>query len=229
MDLTISPPSTTHSTMHQIHAAILSISSNHIQNNNWKKKISKIKSDLMEEQSISKYLYCTRMMDGLLLKRKLSDHVIIKQLMRLMFKWLNHRLSLIIWHLCAWKLLVINSWFTQCTCHTFPHIKIQIHAKINRDMNMMLTLLCINCFVYNVNKVHNGRSRFINITGLWLHPLHEYELFILTCIILHNQIRNFISIIGAHAWTHKNPSTIYISIMPKHIAKTHSWEKAQNL
>lgn len=79
--------------------------------------------------------------------------------------------------------LKINSWFTQCTCHTFSHIKILIHAKINRDMNMMLTLICINCFVYNVNKVHNGRSRYINITGLWLHPLHEYELFILTCII----------------------------------------------
>lgn len=110
------------------------------------------------------------------------------------------------------------------SCYTFSHIKILIHAKINRDMNMMLTLICINCFVYNVNKVHNGRSRYINITGLWLHPLHEYELFIFTCIILHNQIRNFISIIGAHAWAHKNPSTIYISN-----AKTHSWEKAQNL
>lgn len=168
--------------------------------------------------------YWIRMTNGFFLKRKLNDHVIIEQLMRLMLKWLNHRLSLINLHLGAWKLLVINSWFTQCTCHTFSHIKILIHAKINRDMNMMLTLICINCFVYNVNKVHNGRSRYINITGLWLHPLHEYELFILTCIILHNQIRNFISIIGAHAWAHKNPSTIYISN-----AKTHSWEKAQNL
>lgn len=127
--------------------------------------------------------YWIRMTNGFFLKRKLNDHVIIEQLMRLMLKWLNHRLSLINLHLGAWKLLVINSWFTQCTCHTFSHIKILIHAKINRDMNMMLTLLCINCFVYNVKKVHNGRSRYINITGLWLHPLYEYELFILTCII----------------------------------------------
>lgn len=118
--------------------------------------------------------------------------------------------------------MVINNWFTQCTCHTFSHIKILIHEKINRDMNMMLTLLCINCFVYNVNKIHNGRPRYIKIT--WLHSLYDlYEFFILTSIILHNQIRNFISIIGAHAWTHKNPSTVYISN-----AKTHSWEKAQN-
>lgn len=127
--------------------------------------------------------YWIRMTNVFFLKRKLNYHVIIEQLMRLMLKWLNHRLSLINLHLGAWKLLVINSWFTQCTCHTFSHIKILIHAKINRDMNMMLTLICINCFVYNVNNVHNGRSRYINITGLWLHPLHEYELFILTCII----------------------------------------------
>lgn len=137
--------------------------------------------------------------------------------MRLMLKWLNHRLSLINLHLGAWKLLVINSWFTQCTCHTFSHIKILIHAKTNRDMNMMLTLLCISCFVYNVNKVHNGRSRYINITGLWLY-IHCMNMNYLFLLVSYNIIKSGILLaLLVHMHEHIKIQVRYTSVMPKHI------------